>query len=45
MFSDIAYRYQHDNGFMFRVGVSPSFKFCDKYRLKESTFYPYVGLG
>lgn len=45
MFSDIAYRYLHDNGFMFRVGVSPSFKFCDKYRLKESTFYPYVGLG
>lgn len=45
MFSDIAYRYQHDNGFMFRVGVSPSFKFCDKYRLKESTFYPYVDLG
>ena len=45
MFGDIDYRYQHENGFMFRVGVSPSFNFCDKYRLKKSAFYPYAGPG
>ena len=41
----IGYRYQRDNGFMFRVGVSPSFHFCDKYGLQKSAFYPYIGLG
>ncbi len=45
MFGDIGYRYQCDNGFMFRVGVSPSFNFGDKYGLKKSAFYPYIGLG
>ncbi len=45
MFGDIGYRYQRDNGFMFRVGVSPSFNFGDKYGLKKSAFYPYIGLG
>lgn len=29
-FGDIGYRYQRPNGFMFRVGVSPSFNFGDK---------------
>lgn len=45
MFGDIGYRYQRDNGFMFRAGVSPSFNFGDKYGLKKSAFYPYIGLG
>lgn len=45
MFGDIGYRYQRDNGFMFRVGVSPSFHFGDKYGLQKSAFYPYIGLG
>ena len=45
MFGDIGYRYQRDNGFMFRVGVSPSFNFGDKYGLMKSAFYPYVGFG
>ena len=45
MFGDIGYRYQRDNGFMFRVGVSPSFNFGDKYGLMKSVFYPYIGLG
>ena len=45
MFGDIGYRYQRDNGFMFRVGISPSFNFGDKYGLKKSAFYPYIGLG
>ena len=45
MFGDIGYRYQRDNGFMFRVGISPSFNFGDKYGLHKSAFYPYIGLG
>ena len=45
MFGDIGYRYQRDNGFMFRVGISPSFNFGDKYGRKKSAFYPYIGLG
>lgn len=45
MFGDIGYRYQRKNGFMFRIGVSPSFNFGDKYGLKKSAFYPYIGLG
>ena len=36
---------QNMNGFMFRVGVSPSFNFGDKYSLMKSTFYPYIGFG
>lgn len=45
MFGDIGYRYQRENGFMFRVGVSPSFNFGDKCGLNKSAFYPYVGFG
>ncbi len=45
IFGDIGYRYQRDNGFMFRIGVSPSFNFGDKYGLDKSAFYPYVGFG
>ena len=44
-FGDIGYRYQRPNGFMFRVGVSPSFNFGDKYGLSKTAFYPYIGFG
>ena len=44
-FGDIGYRYQRPNGFMFRVGVSPSFNFGDKYGLKKAAFFPYIDLG
>lgn len=44
-FGDIGYRYQRPNGFMFRVGVSPSFNFGDKYGLNKAAFFPYIGLG
>ncbi|MCW4112458.1 hypothetical protein [Segatella copri] len=45
LFGNIGYRYQRPNGFMFRVGVSPSFNFGDKYGLKKAAFFPYIGLG
>ncbi len=45
LFGDLGYRYQRDNGFMFRAGISPSFNFGDKYGLKKSAFYPYIGFG
>ena len=45
LFGDIGYRYQRDNGFMFRAGFSPSFNFGDKYGLKKTAFYPYIGVG
>ncbi len=44
-FGDIGYRYQRPNGFMFRVGVSPSFNFGDKYGLNKTAFFPYIGFG
>lgn len=44
-FGNIGYRYQRTNGFIFRVGVSPSFNFGDKHGLSKPAFYPYVGLG
>lgn len=45
IFGDLGYRYQPLNGFLFRVGISPSFNFGDKYGIKKSFFYPYIGLG
>lgn len=45
LFGDIGYRYQRPNGFMFRVGVSPSFNFGDKYGLNKAAFFPYIGFG
>lgn len=45
LFGNIGYRYQRPNGFMFRVGVSPSFNFGDKYGINKSAFYPYIGMG
>lgn len=45
LFGDLGYRYQRNNGLMFRIGISPSFNFGDKYGLKKSAFYPYIGLG
>lgn len=45
LFGNIGYRYQRTNGFMFRVGLSPSFNFGDKHGINKSAFYPYIGLG
>lgn len=46
LYSNIGYRYQAEKGFLFRVGVSPSFNFGDKYGIrKRPILYPYIGLG
>lgn len=45
LFGDIGYRYERAGGFMFRIGVSPSFNFGDKHGVTKSVFYPYLGLG
>ena len=45
MFGNIGYRYQRVSGFMFRVGITPSFNFGDKNGLKKSAACPYIGLG
>lgn len=45
VFGTIGYRYQRPNGFVFRVGISPSVNFGDKYGLNKSLLYPYVGFG
>ena len=45
-FSDIGYRYQRENGFMLRVGVSPSFSFAGDHGVsKTPVLYPYLSLG
>ena len=45
MFGNIGYRYQRVSGFMFRVGITPSFNFGGKNGLKKSAACPYIGLG
>lgn len=45
LFGNIGYRYQRSNGLMFRIGMSPSFNFGDKYGIEKSAFYPYLGFG
>lgn len=45
MFGNIGYRYQREHGFVFRIGITPSFNFNDKYGLKRAVFYPYIGFG
>ncbi len=45
MFGNIGYRYQRPKGFLFRVGLSPSFNFGDEHGLSKAFFYPYLGLG
>lgn len=45
-YSNIGYRYQRKNGFMLRVGVSPSFSFAGGNGITKSPFlYPYLSLG
>ena len=39
LFGDIGYRYERAGGFMFRIGVSPSFNFGDKHGVTKSFFY------
>ena len=45
-FSNIGYRYQRKNGFMLRVGVSPSFSFGGSHGIRKfPLLYPYLSLG
>lgn len=45
-FSNIGYRYQRKNGFMLRIGVSPSFSFGGSHGLRKAPLlYPYLSLG
>lgn len=45
-FSNIGYRYQRKNGFMLRVGFSPSFSFGGNHGItKYPILYPYLSLG
>lgn len=44
-FGNIGYRYQRPNGFVFRVGISPSFNFGDKCGINKDAFFPYIGFG
>ncbi len=45
-FSNIGYRYQRKNGFMLRVGFSPSFSFGGSHGIRKyPILYPYLSLG
>lgn len=45
-FSNIGYRYISTKGFLFRIGLSPSFSFNDKHGItKEPFIYPYISFG
>lgn len=41
---NLGWRYQLPKGFMFRVGISPSFGKGSHY-VEKKAFYPYIGLG
>ncbi len=41
---NLGWRYQKPEGFMFRVGVSPSFGSGSHY-VEKKAFFPYIGIG
>ena len=46
LFTNIGYRYQRVSGFLFRVGISPSFHFGGRHGIRKTPFiYPYVSFG
>lgn len=45
MYGNIGYRLQTNRGFQFRVGITPSVNFGDKYCVQREWFYPYVSFG
>lgn len=46
LFSNIGYRYISTKGFLFRVGLSPSFNFNDKHGITKKPFiFPYISFG
>lgn len=46
LFSNIGYRYQSNNSFLFRAGINPSFSFKGKHGIKrEPLLYPYLSFG
>lgn len=44
-FGNVGYRLQPTRGFVFRVGVTPSFNFGDSHGISRSFFYPYISFG
>ena len=44
-FSDLGYRHTSARGFLFRIGISPSFTFSSSHSIEKSFFYPYLGIG
>lgn len=45
MFANVGYRLQPVRGFMFRVGVTPSWDFGGRKALSRGHLYPYIALG
>ena len=45
LFGDIGYRHVSRKGFLFRIGISPSFNFDDSHGVSKSFFFPYLGFG
>ena len=45
MYGNIGYRLQTNRGFQFRIGLTPSINFGDKYCLQREKFYPYLSFG
>ncbi|WP_199879779.1 hypothetical protein [Prevotella vespertina] len=44
-FGNIGYRHVSNKGFLFRVGVNPSFTLGEKNAIKKAVLYPYLGFG
>ena len=44
-FGNIGYRHVSSKGFLFRVGVNPSFTLGEKNAIKKAVLYPYLGFG
>lgn len=45
MYGNVGYRLQTNRGFQFRIGLTPSVNFGDKYCLQRDWFYPYISFG
>lgn len=45
LYGNVGYRFQPVKGFVFRIGITPSFNFGDRHSIDRHWLYPYVGFG
>jgi len=44
-YGNVGYRHQSTKGFIFRVGISPSFSLGNSHAVSKAFFWPYISMG